>query len=412
MNEASTPLVIAAHGSADPEGVAVCLELAELVRRRLPGVAVTAGFVELHEPSVQEAVAAALSQSATGNLVVVPLMLGSGGHVRRDIPDAIADARTKSPLASVSYTAPLGPDPRLRAVSLQRAREAWSGPTPADTMVLVGRGTSLPEANADHVRLARLLQEEGEFAEVVPAFIQVTRPGLPEALDRAFAGGARSIIVVPNFLFPGRLRTWTREQAHAWSESHPEASVSVAEVIGACDALAEVVAERYREAVRRLPGAAGAPVYLSGLDLRGRDVLLVGAGRVADRRVPGLLRAGAHVRLISPEATPALRALAGSGSLHWIERAVQAGDLDGMWFVMATTDDPAVNAMVAATAEAQHIFCVRADWAPGGSAWTPAVGHAAGLSIGVVGDRTPARSAHARDVALDAVSAWLDDHGV
>jgi len=400
------PLVMAAHGTRDPEGVAACLELADLVRLQLPGVAVTCSFVELREPGIKKAVGTALSRHESGSVVVVPLMLGPGGHVKRDIPDAISAAREDFPLATIGYASHLGPEPRLRAINLQRAQEASAAWAPSSTtMVYVGRGSSVAEANAEHVRLARLLQEEGDFAQVVPAFIQVSSPSLPEALDQVIACGGRSIVVVPNFLFPGRLRTWTQEQAQGWARTHPGATVRVAEVIGACNPLAEVVAGRYRDAVQRISGTQGAPVYLSGLDVRGRDVLIVGAGQVADRRVPGLLRAGARIRLVSPDATPALRALAASGQLRWIERTVRATDVDGAWFVMATTDDPDVNAMVSAAAEARHTFCVRADWAPGGSAWTPAVGHTAGLSIAVVGDRTPARSARARDAALAAIRA-------
>ena len=48
-------------------------------------------------------------------------------------------------------------------------------------------------------------------------------------------------------------------------------------------------------------------------------------------------------------------------------------DLDGAWYVVAATDDPRSTRAVAAAAEARHIFCVRADDALGGTAWTPAV---------------------------------------
>ncbi len=73
-------------------------------------------------------------------------------------------------------------------------------------MVFLGRGCSLPEANADHVRLGRMLLEEGGYADVVTGFIQVARPGLSGALDRAYSHGGRQIVVMPHYLFPGRLQ--------------------------------------------------------------------------------------------------------------------------------------------------------------------------------------------------------------
>ena len=103
------------------------------------------------------------------------------------------------------------------------------------------------------------------------------------------------------------------------------------------------------------------PPYPSGLRLAGRRVLVVGGGHVAQRRVPRLLAAGADVVVVSPVCTPAVEGLAGAGEITWVERGYRAGDVDEAWYVVAATDDPDVNAQVSAEAEAQRIFCVRAD---------------------------------------------------
>lgn len=151
------------------------------------------------------------------------------------------------------------------------------------------------------------------------------------------------------------------------------------------------------------PADTPPPVYLSGLRLTGRRVLVVGGGHVAERRVPRLLGAGAHVHLVAPSATALLRGLAAHGALAWSARDFFEDDLEGAWLVLALTDEPAVNAAVAAGAEARHTFCVRADDATGGSAWTPAVGTVDGLLVGVIGNREPRRSARARDAAVAAL---------
>ena len=97
-------------------------------------------------------------------------------------------------------------------------------------------------------------------------------------------------------------------------------------------------------------------VYPVGLRLHGRRVVVVGGGQVAHRRVAGLLEAGAHVTVVSPEATPALEALVEPGSLSWERRRYADGDLAGAWYAVAATDDPTVNAAVAAEAELTHTF--------------------------------------------------------
>jgi uroporphyrin-III C-methyltransferase/precorrin-2 dehydrogenase/sirohydrochlorin ferrochelatase len=128
----------------------------------------------------------------------------------------------------------------------------------------------------------------------------------------------------------------------------------------------------------------------------------VGGGAVAARRLPALLAAGAAVDLVAPETTPAVQAMADAGELTWHRRGYAEGDLDGAWYALAATGDPAVNAAVADAAEAQRTFCSRADDASRATAWTPATGRADDFTIAVLsGD--PRRSAALRDAALDGL---------
>ena len=171
------PLVIACHGTRIPAGVTASHDLAALLRERLPGVPVSVGFVELAAPSVDDAVADALRDAS--DVVVVPLMVGTGVHVRRDIPASIARAATGRP-AAVHYSAHLGAHPALVEALRQRVDAARGDWSPDETVVVcVGRGSLVGQANADHAGLARLLWERGGYADVVPGWIQVTTPSLP-----------------------------------------------------------------------------------------------------------------------------------------------------------------------------------------------------------------------------------------
>jgi uroporphyrin-III C-methyltransferase/precorrin-2 dehydrogenase/sirohydrochlorin ferrochelatase len=122
--------------------------------------------------------------------------------------------------------------------------------------------------------------------------------------------------------------------------------------------------------------------YLLGLRLRDRRVLVVGGGAVATRRIPALLDAGADVVLVSSTVTTSLEDLAAAGRIRWEKRHYADGDCGGAWLVCACTDDAAVNAAVAAEAERQRTWCVRADDAQASSAWTPATGRAEDLHVG------------------------------
>ena len=149
------------------------------------------------------------------------------------------------------------------------------------------------------------------------------------------------------------------------------------------------------------------PPYPSGLRLAGRRVLVVGGGHVAQRRIPRLLAAGAVVEVVSPVTTPAVEGLVGAGEVTWHERGFEDTDVDGAWYVIAATDDHDVNARVSERCEEQRIFCVRADDATQATAWTPAVGRHAGVTVAVLANREPRRSAAVRD---GIVAALRDGH--
>jgi len=120
-------------------------------------------------------------------------------------------------------------------------------------------------------------------------------------------------------------------------------------------------------------GTSGVPPYLVGLRFTGRRVVVVGGGRVAARRVPRLIEAGADVVLVSPVVSPVLEGLASAGRIGWRAARFTDTDLDDAWYVLAATDDRAVNTAVAAAADERRLFCVRADDGQASSAWTPAV---------------------------------------
>jgi siroheme synthase-like protein len=140
--------------------------------------------------------------------------------------------------------------------------------------------------------------------------------------------------------------------------------------------------------------------YLSGLRLDGRRVVVVGAGRVAERRLERLREAGAEIDVIAPAATVGIRRLADQGKLHWAQRGYREGDLNGAWYVLTATDDQRCNAAVSAEADRLRIFCVRADDRDEATAWTPATGMVDGVQVGVLAGGDHHRSRRIRDRVL------------
>ncbi len=96
------------------------------------------------------------------------------------------------------------------------------------------------------------------------------------------------------------------------------------------------------------------PVFLN---LSGRLCVVIGGGKVAERKINSLLKTGAKVKVISPELTPKLKELADKGSFEWIQREYTSGDIRGAWLVIAATNSPEVQKLVFEEAEKERIFC-------------------------------------------------------
>jgi precorrin-2 dehydrogenase/sirohydrochlorin ferrochelatase len=94
------------------------------------------------------------------------------------------------------------------------------------------------------------------------------------------------------------------------------------------------------------------PVFLS---LEGRTVVVVGAGRVAKRKVEFLLEAGSRVRVVGPSADDALLDLADDGKIELVSRPYVRGDLEGAWLAFAATGDSEVNLQVWEEAQSNSI---------------------------------------------------------
>lgn len=243
-------LLLVGHGTRSTAGVAEYFALADRVRALAPGLPVGTGFIELSPPPISVA-AAELVAGGAAHVVAVPLVLFGATHAKTDVPASVARARADHPGVRFSYARQLGVHPDLLAIVDERLQATVPAEERASTSVLlVGRGSSDPDANADLWKVARLLWEGRSHPFVDACFVGITGPRLPEGLDRLRRLGARRIVVVPYFLFTGVLEERIRARADTFAAAHPDVAVAVTRYLGPDDRVARLVLERYEEALR------------------------------------------------------------------------------------------------------------------------------------------------------------------
>jgi sirohydrochlorin ferrochelatase len=232
-------LIALAHGSRDPRSAQTITALTELVTCMRPDLRVEPAFLDLVEPSFDDAVDRLVAEGH-GEIVVVPLLLSDAYHASVDVPDVVGAALQRHPGIKIAVTKVLGVeqaffhvlDRRLRdALSKNRVREL-------DALVLAGAGSSDPIANAAIARAARAWGAHHKLPTIA-AFASSAPPAAGEAVRAHRADGRRHIAVGLLFLAPGFLTDRVTELALE------AGAVAVAEPLGVDAGVAQVILARY-----------------------------------------------------------------------------------------------------------------------------------------------------------------------
>ncbi|GAC1557222.1 MAG: sirohydrochlorin chelatase [Ktedonobacteraceae bacterium] len=274
-------IILMGHGSRDSEGAEEFLIFVERVASRLSRP-VYPGFLELAEPpivtTIQEVV-----QVGVKTILAVPWMLLGAGHVKNDLPSAIQVARRRNPEITIQYGTPITVQPELLSVLGDRlaAIDPHNGLGSPDTAVLlVQRGSSDPDANAEVYRVARLLWEGRNFVSVEVAFSGITKPTIQEGLLRCFVPGVTRVLVLPYFLYTGILVKRIAQIVAETALAHPEYEFRVAEHMGQ-DTQLDELAVRLIEQTRNGKASMSCDLCQYRTPLFGRE-FFVGMPQVSD----------------------------------------------------------------------------------------------------------------------------------
>jgi sirohydrochlorin cobaltochelatase len=240
------------HGSRDPEGNDQIHQFVEGFLPDLnPLVLYETCFLEFARPDIAEGIERCVARGAT-EVALIPLMLLPAGHSKIHIPAAIDAAKEKYPGVTFTYGKPIGIHYETSVILKERLQAAGIDPDEADeqdAVILLGRGGSDADANSDLCKIARILWEKTSFETVEPAFYGVTKPSLPQAVERVKKLGAKKIIILPYFLFTGVLIKRIEQDLALFREQYPELSFTLANYFGFHPKLKVIVADRIDEAL-------------------------------------------------------------------------------------------------------------------------------------------------------------------
>lgn len=257
-------LLLMAHGSRNEEARAEYVRIRQALADRLPNEHVVFSALEFPDdadlPSIQEGWRRCLVAGAK-RVAALPFFLFPAGHVREDIPGELQEARRETRGAELDLLPPLGVAEEILDVLEARAHEAVAQ-VPADSdgptaVLLVGAGTSDPDANADMCKAARLLWERRAFPLVEVAWVSLTEPTVPQGLERCLALGARQIAVVPYFLNTGVLLRRVLARLAPMREKYPDVPMPMAGHMSLHPRLIDLLERRAREGLDGEPAQTG-----------------------------------------------------------------------------------------------------------------------------------------------------------
>lgn len=266
---ADVGILVVGHGTRKAAGADQLRQLVQHMRDLRPHWSCYESFLELAEPTIEQAVATAASQGIT-RILVVPVLLFSAAHAKSDIPDAVAESAAAHGVSLLGQTPSLGTEPTVLRLSNTRfdevARHAKSTGCPEGHcsqvvchascrlrnlelgsigLAMVGRGTSEPAA-LEHMReLTRLGASQRTLNWVETGFFAGGVPDVDRLLDAAASacgehGPCQTIVVQPHLLFEGELMDQLRRKVQDRIARHPDRNWVLARALGADRGLANV----------------------------------------------------------------------------------------------------------------------------------------------------------------------------
>ena len=244
-------VMVCGHGSRDEEAVIEFLNFAKKLKKKLLQYELDWGFLEFATPVIKRGLDS-LREKGIREIMSIPVMLFAAGHAKNDIPSVLNAYQAQFPELSISYGRELGIDLKLIRAAGERVKEAIEQ---ADgnisleetLLMVVGRGSSDPDANSNVSKVTRMLWEGLGLGWAETAYSGVTFPLIKPGLEHACRLGFKRIVVFPYFLFTGILVKRIYQYTDLVAAEHPEIQFVKASYLNDHPLVLDTFSERVEE---------------------------------------------------------------------------------------------------------------------------------------------------------------------
>ena len=242
-------ILICGHGSRNKLAITEFQELTKLIQKKYPNFIVEYGFLEFAKPSIVDALEK-LRDHSIEKVIAIPAMLFAAGHVKNDIPSLLMNYSSKTGI-EIIYGRELGINNLMISAACERVKDVFeqnSTINPEESLlVVVGRGSSDPDANSNVSKITRMIVEGVGLGWGETVFSGVTFPLVESGLKNVVRLGYKNIIIFPYFLFSGVLVTRIKRQSDLVAIKNPHISFLHAKYLSSQSYVVETFVERIEE---------------------------------------------------------------------------------------------------------------------------------------------------------------------
>ncbi len=242
-------ILICGHGSRNKLAITEFQELTKLIQKRYPNILVEYGFLEFAKPSLIDALEN-LRVHSIKKVIAIPAMLFAAGHVKNDIPSLLMNYSSKTGI-EIIYGRELGINNLMISAACERVKDVFkqnSTLKPEESLlVVVGRGSSDPDANSNVSKITRMIVEGIGLGWGETVFSGVTFPLVEPGLKNVLRLGYKNIIIFPYFLFSGVLVTRIKRQSDLVAINNPHISFIHAKYLSSQSHVVDTFVERIEE---------------------------------------------------------------------------------------------------------------------------------------------------------------------